>query len=173
MFLKKIDKKPRINDQIRADEVRVVDENNQNLGVMPVTDALRIAKERSFDLIEIAAQAQPPVCRIMDFGKFLYKKEKEERVAKARQKTIEMKGVRFGLKTSSHDWELKVNQIEKFLNHGNKVKIELVLRGREKANQDFAKQRLEEFLKLITLNFRIEQEIKKGPRGLTMIIIKT
>lgn len=154
-------------------EVRVIDENNQNLGVMPLQDALQLAKERNFDLIEIAPHVQPPVCRIMDFGKYLYKKEKEERVARARQKTIEMKGVRFGLKTSLHDLELKATQVEKFLNQGNKVKVEMVLRGREKANIDFAKQRLHEFFKLIHLNVRIEQEAKKGPRGLSTIIIKT
>lgn len=140
---------------------------------MPPASALQSAKERGLDLIEIAPQAQPPVCRIMDFGKYLYKKEKEERIARARQKTIEVKGVRFGLKTSAHDFELKAAQVEKFLNQGNKVKIEMVLRGREKANLDFAKQRLQEFLKLITLNFRVEEEPKKNPRGLIMVIAKT
>jgi len=173
LVFKTIDKKPKINEQIRAAEIRVIDENGQNLGVMPPANALQLAKERNLDLIEIAPQAQPPVCRIMDFGKYLYKKEKEERVARARQKTIEIKGVRFGLKTSAHDMEMKAGQAEKFLNKGNKVKIELVLRGREKANLDFAKERLRGFLRLIHVNFRVEEEVKKNPRGLITVIIKT
>lgn len=140
------------------------------LGVMPPMEAVKIAKEKSLDLVEIAPKAQPPVCKIMDFGKYQYQKSKEERLSKAKQKKTEIKGVRIGVRTDEHDLVFKKDQAEKFLKKGNKVKIEIILRGREKAHQDLARTNLEEFIKTIALPYKIEQEIKRFPGGFNVII---
>ncbi len=110
----------------------------------------------------------------MDYGKFLYKEEKKERAQKIKQKGGETKGVRFGIRISTHDMEIRVNQAEKFMKEGNRVRIEMVLRGREKALGDFARQKLEEFLKLIKqkIEFKVEQEPKRTPQGINMVITK-
>lgn len=140
------------------------------MGVMPPMEAVKIAKEKSLDLVEIAPKAQPPVCKIMDFGKYQYQKSKEERLSKAKQKKTEIKGVRIGVRTDEHDLVFKKDQAEKFLKKGNKVKIEIILRGREKAHQDLARTNLEEFIKTIALPYKIEQEIKRFPGGFNVII---
>lgn len=129
-----------------------------------------MAREKGLDLIEIAPQANPPVCRIMDYGKYHYEKSKQERQKKAHQKKIEIKGVRIGVRTGHHDLETKAKQAEKFLKKGHKVRIEIILRGREKAHLDFAREKLDEFTKLISLEIKVEQEAKREPRGLSMII---
>lgn len=160
----------RINEYIRAYEVRVVDEEGQLLGVMPPQEAMNIAKERELDLVEIAPKAQPPVCKIMDFGKYQYQKSREERQNKSKQKKFDIKGIRIGVRTDDHDLDFKKGQAEKFLKKGNKVKIEIHLRGREKAHQDLARTNLIEFVKAVTIPFKTEQEIKRFPGGFNTII---
>ncbi len=108
----------------------------------------------------------------MEYGKYQYQKSRQERQQRAKQKKTEIKGVRIGLRTSQHDLEIKAKQAEKFLIKGHKVKIELILRGREKAHLDLAKEKLDEFIKLISSEIKIEQEIKRQPRGLNMVISK-
>lgn len=133
-------------------------------------EALSIAKERELDLVEIAPKANPPVLKIMDFGKYQYQKSREERQNKAKQKKFDIKGIRIGVRTDEHDLEFKKDHVEKFLKKGNKVKIEIHLRGREKAHQDLARKNLEEFLRSIVHPYKIEQEIKRFPGGFNTII---
>jgi len=137
---------------------------------MPTSEALAIAKERGLDLVEISPKASPPVCKVMDFGKFQYQKSKEDRLHKAKQKKIEVKGIRLSVRTDEHDLDFKKNQAEKFLTKGSKIKIEITMRGREKAHQDLARKNLEEFIKTLSVPNKIEQEIKRYPGGFNTII---
>lgn len=150
----------------------MIDEAGNNLDVLDTYKAIQIAQERGLDLVEIAPKVQPPVCKIIDFGKYKYQQAKKEQKQKSKQKEVEVKGIRIGLSTSLHDLEHKAKQTEEFLNEGNKVKIEIKLIGREKAHQNLAKEKLNSFLKMIPAVYKIEEEPKKSPAGLTMTIIK-
>ncbi|HAV11271.1 MAG TPA: translation initiation factor IF-3 [Candidatus Moranbacteria bacterium] len=160
----------RTNESIRIPKVMVIDENGVQLGEMYTSEALSMARERELDLVEVSPKAQPPVCRIMDYGKQQYKQSKQQRLAKAKQKTVETKGVRMGLRTDAHDLDNKKNQIEKFLRKGNKVKIDIILKGREKAHQDLARDNMKKFLTLIETPYKIEEDIKRFPGGFNVII---
>jgi translation initiation factor IF-3 len=133
-------------------------------------EALQIAKDRMLDLVEVAPNVFPPVCKIMDYGKYQYQKSKEERMNKSKQKKFEIKGIRIGVRTDDHDLSFKKSQAEKFLSKGNKVKIEISLRGREKAHMDLGRQNLDEFMKAIAIPFKVEQPIKRFPGGFNVII---
>ncbi len=161
-----------MNEYIRIPKVQVVDETGKSLGVLDTYKAVQLARERGLDLVEIAPTAKPPVCKITDLGKYKYQQAKKERKQKAKQKKIEVKGVRIGLSTSSHDLEHKAKQAEEFLTEGNKVRIEIKLRGREKAHQGLAREKLNDFLKVIPVGHKIEEEPKRNPIGLTMTISK-
>jgi len=160
----------RINEYIFAREVRVIGENGEQLGVMPTEEALRQAKEQLLDLVEISPKAIPPVCKIMDFGKYQYQKSREDRQNKSKQKKSDIKGIRLSVRTDDHDLEFKKNQAEKFLTKGSKVKVEIMLKGREKAHQDLARKNLEDFVKMIAIPNKIEQEIKRYPGGFNVIL---
>ena len=160
----------RINEFIRVPEARIIDEDGTQLGIMNVLEAIQIAKSRELDLVEIAPIAKPPVCKIMDYGKYQYQQSKQERLNKAKQKKVEVKGIRIGIRTDTHDLDFKKNQAEKFLKKGDKVKAEIVLRGREKAHQELARKALSDFLKTITIPYKTEQEIKRFPGGFNVII---
>jgi len=163
----------RINDGIRVPVVFVIDDEGKQLGEMSTLDAMALARERMLDLVEVSPKAQPPVCRIMDYGKHLYQQSKQLRLAKAKQKKVEIKGVRLGLRTDTHDVEFKRAQSEKFLKQGDKVKIDIVLRGREKAHQDLARKNLQDFITGITVPYKIEDPIKRFPGGFNVIIAPT
>jgi len=137
---------------------------------MPPFEAMQKARETDLDLVEIAPMAKPPVCRIMDYGKYQYQQSRTERVNRSKQKKLGTKGIRIGVRTDTHDLEFKKNMAEKFLKKGEKVKIEIQLRGREKAHQDLARQNLEDFLKTIAIPYKLEQEVKKYPGGFNTII---
>lgn len=122
------------------------------------------------DLVEVSPKADPPVCKISDYGKFQYQKNKQDRVSKTKQKKVETKGIRIGVRTDKHDLEFKKKQAEKFLSKGNKVKIDIVLRGREKAHQDLARENLKGFVASIEVAHRFEEEIKRFPGGFNTII---
>jgi translation initiation factor IF-3 len=126
----------RINDRIRAREVRVIDENGEQLGIMAPFEAIRIARERGFDLVEVSPTAVPPVCRIQDYGRFLYEKEKSERAARKKQKVIVIKEVKFSVTVDEHDYQTKKNQAVRFLGEGDKVKASLRFKGRQMAHRD-------------------------------------
>ena len=126
----------RINDRIRAREIRVIDENGEQLGILPPFEALKIARERGLDLVEVSPNAVPPVCRIQDYGRFLYEKEKSERAARKRQKVIVVKEVKFSVTVDEHDYQTKKNQAVRFLTEGDKVKASLRFRGRQMAHRE-------------------------------------
>lgn len=130
-----------------------------------------MARERELDLVEIVPNTRPPVVKIMDFGKYQYQKAKEDQQQRAKQKRTEVKGVRLGMRTDDHDLEVRRRQVEKFLSQGNKVKIEIRLKGREKAHQPLARETLNNFIQSISVPNKIEQEIKKFPGGFNVIII--
>jgi translation initiation factor IF-3 len=128
---------------IREKEVRIIDEDKNQLGVMPTYQALDLAKERGLDLVEVAPNATPPVCRIMDYGKFLYEQHKKAQEAKKHQKQIQIKEIKFRPKISIHDYTFKMRHVQRFLEEGNKVKITVMLRGREKAKPELARKILD------------------------------
>ena len=126
----------RVNDRIRAREIRVIDENGEQLGILAPFEALKIARERGLDLVEVSPTAVPPVCRIQDYGRFLYEKEKSERAARKKQKVITLKEVKFSVTVDEHDYQTKKNQAVRFLSEGEKVKARLSFRGRQLANSE-------------------------------------
>ena len=126
----------RINDRIRAREIRVIDENSEQLGIMAPFDALKIARERGLDLVEVSPNAVPPVCKIQDYGKFLYEKDKSDRAARKKQKVIVIKEVKFSVTVDEHDYQTKKNQAVRFLGEGDKVKASLRFKGRQMAHRD-------------------------------------
>src|SRR5580692_8148681 len=151
-----------MNERIRAREVRVIGDEGEQIGVMPPFEALKMARERNLDLVEISPTAQPPVCRIMDYGKFLYQNEKREREAKKKQKTITVKEVKFRINVDDHDYETKKNHVLRFLDDGDKVKATIFFRGREMTRQSLGRQILERLIKDVEsqsiVEFRPRQE---------------
>lgn len=135
-------------------------------------EALRLAQERGLDLIEISATAKPPVCRIMDFGKFKYDREKGEREHGKKQKDVEIKGIRIGFTTGKHDLELRAKQAKKFLEDGDKVRIDMRLSGREKAHFNLALKKFNDFLETIPTEFNLESPPKRFPQGFIAVISK-
>jgi len=133
----------KMNERIRAREIRVIGPDGEQLGIMTPQDATRKAREQSLDLVEISATAVPPVCRIMDYGKFLYEQEKKERAAKKNQKQIVLKEVKFSVNVDEHDYVTKRNHVLRFLEEGDKVKASLRFRGREMAHQNLGRKVLE------------------------------
>lgn len=178
-YKKQFFQKPLVNHRIRAREVRVVSEKGEQIGVMNLQKALALARERDLDLVQLTKKLVPPVCKITDYGKYLYNLKKKQRKSKtAAGKTAgEIKGIRLSFAISEHDLETRVKQAEKFLNKGYKVRIEMKLRGRQKAYAltDFAKAKIQKFLQSLKqrVPFKIERELRKQARGLTMIISKT
>jgi translation initiation factor IF-3 len=149
----------------------VIDDEGINLGVMSLQDALKLSLERDLDLIEISPNATPPVARVMDFGKYMYQKEKEERQAHKKAKETELKGVRIGLNTSLHDMQMKAEKAEEFMKGANRVKVDFILKGRAKyLDKKFINERLQTFLSLLTVEYKIVSEPKQGPRGLSLVI---
>jgi len=165
-------KYPFINNRIRAREVRVIDETGKQLGVFPLEEALRLAQERNLDLIQVTEKVEPPVCKLGDYGKYLYSLEKKEKTTKT--KAGEIKGVRISFAISPHDLETKAKMAEKFLKKGYRVRVELILKGRQKALGDFAKGKMNQFLETLgkLTPFKTERDLKREPRGFTMIITK-
>ena len=131
---------------IPAREVRVIDEERQALGVMPTVQAIQLARDRGLDLVEIAPTADPPVCKITDYGKFLYEQHKKDHEAKKHQKQIQIKEIKFRPKISIHDYDFKMKHVKRFLGEGNKVKITVMLRGREKQKPELGYQVLDRVL---------------------------
>jgi len=164
--------KPLINNQIRAKEVRVIDDTGQQLGVMSLNQALQKARERNLDLIQVTEKVEPPVCKIMDHGKYLYQQKKKDKGSK--QKGGEIRGIRLGFNISQHDMEMRARQAEKFLKEGDKVRIEMRLQGREKALGNFAKDKFSKFIEILQsiIPCKVERELKREPRGFSMIISK-
>ena len=162
----------RVNKQITAKELRVVDDQGENFGVMPLEAALKLAEEKGLDLIEIAPKVIPPVARIISFDKFRYQKEKEEKKKEKLSKTFELKQIQISLGAAKNDLEIKARKVEEFLAKGHPVTIMMRLRGREKYNKPFAFQKLQEFSKFITAEYKVLREPKIGGQGISVNIIK-
>ncbi len=161
----------RVNQQIRAKEVRVIDDAGGNLGVMGLSAALQQAIDRGLDLIEISPGAVPPVAKIMDYGKYQYLENKKLKQAKAKSHTVETKGIQVKIGTGDHDLEIKAGKVSEFLSEGHRVKVDLFLPGRSKyLDSKFLETRLERLLKYITVEYRVADTVKKGPKGLSIII---
>jgi translation initiation factor IF-3 len=162
-----------INNFIRAKEVRVISETGEQLGVMNIFVAIELAKSRGLDLIQVTEKVEPPVCRIANYGKYLYQQQKKEKKM-AKPKGGELKEIRLTFNISPHDMETRAKQAQKFLNEGDKVKINMSLRGREKAMGSFATNKVKLFLEKLNLLIPIktERELKREPRGFTMIVSK-
>lgn len=161
----------RVNNQIRIPQVQVIDHDGKQLGIMNTFDALRLAKSHELDLVEVGPQAAPPIAKIMDYGKYIYTKTKEE---KARPKIKEQltKAVRVGFKTGVHDLEFKAKKADEFLNEGHIVKVELTLRGREKAFAEKGRENLLQFLTRISVPYIVQREPQRGPYGWVIMLQK-
>jgi translation initiation factor IF-3 len=163
----------KINHQIKAPELRVITAEGENLGVITLTVALAEAQKRALDLIEISPTATPPVAKIMDYGKYLYDEKKKEKAAKSKVQTSELKIVQVKIGTGEHDLELKAKRVSEWLGEGNRVKIDLFLIGRSKyMDLNFLKERLDRIMKLVTVEYKVAQDVVKGPKGLSIVIEK-
>ncbi len=160
------------NNRIRSREIRLIDEKGNQLGVFDLRDALRKSREAGLDLIQVTEKVDPPVCKIMEYGKYAYQQGKKDK--KPHQKSGELKNIRLTFAISEHDMETRAKTSLKFLDKGQKVRIEMRLRGREKALGNFAKEKIDKFLKIVRTKtpIKIERELRRQPRGLTMIIAK-
>jgi translation initiation factor IF-3 len=157
----------RINNQIRAHELRVIDSEGQNLGILSIKEALELAQSKGLDLIEISPNANPPIAKVMDFGKYQYEVNKKLKKAKAGAKTTETKAIQIKIGTGDHDLSLKAKNASKWLKEGHRIKVELFLAGRSKyMDEKFLKERLDRVLHLITENYKIADAYKRGPKGL-------
>lgn len=154
-------------------EVRVIDENGEQLGIMPTHQALAVAQERDLDLVEVAPQARPPVCRIMDYGKFRYEQSKKEREARKKQKVLTIKEVRMSPKIDTHDLQIKMRSAERFLRDGDKVKFTVRFRGREIVHADMARQKLTELATELKDICVVERPPKLEGRQMIMILAPT
>ena len=161
----------RINHQITAPTLRVIDETGANLGVLSLSEALNKAIELGSDLIEVSAAANPPVAKIMDYGKFQYLENKKQKQARTNAHQTETKSLQVKIGTGDHDLEIKAAKASAFLGEGHRVKLELYLRGRAKYfDQEFLRGRLDRLMKFITVNYRIASGPERGPKGLSLII---
>jgi translation initiation factor IF-3 len=160
----------RVNEAIRSPEVRLIGPNGENLGVLPVQEAQRIAREAELDLVEVAAAADPPVCRVMDFGKFIYERTKKEREARKAQTKIEVKEIRLRPKTNEHHRDLKVRDARRWLEAGMKVKVRIRFRGREITYPEIALNDLKEIAEELADVALIEQTPALEGRTMLMVL---
>ncbi|MEX0935011.1 MAG: translation initiation factor IF-3 [Candidatus Paceibacterota bacterium] len=161
----------RVNERIRAKEVRLIKHDGENVGVVSREEALKRAEEAGLDLIEMAAKAKPPVVKIMDYGKYKYEQSKKESAARAKSSSTETKVIQVKVGTGKNDLELKARRASEWLEEGHRVKVELYLRGRAKyMEKDFLEERMDRVLKLITTEYKVATPPRKGPKGLYMII---
>ena len=161
---------PRINDRIRAPEIRLIGADGENVGVVTPSRAMDLAAEAGLDLVEISPNATPPVCKIMDFGKFKYEQQKRESEARKKQKTIEVKEVKFRPNTDTHDYDVKMRNVFRFLENGDKVKVTLRFRGREMAHQNLGRELLERVAEDVKEIGKIENMPKMEGRQMVMMI---
>jgi translation initiation factor IF-3 len=162
--------KQRINGEINAPEVRLVDENGEQLGVVATRDALRMAEERDVDLVEIAPLAKPPVCKLMDYGKFKYREQKKAHEARLKQKQIQVKEIKFRPGTDEGDYKIKLRNLIRFLEEGDKTKVTLRFRGREMAHQEFGMRLLERVKADLEPYGVVEQFPKLEGRQMIMVL---
>ncbi len=159
-----------INEEIVAKEVKVIDENGEQLGVMPTSEAQKIADERELDLVEVAPTASPVVCRIMNYGKYKYEQARKEKESKKKQKVVEVKEIRLSATIDTHDFEFKSRNARKFLTDGNKVKATVKFKGREVNNTSFGANVLNKFAKSLEDVGTVDKEPKLEGKSMILII---
>lgn len=164
------DHKHRVNERIRIREVRLIDEEGNNLGIKPTREALEYARSKDLDLVEVAPNAKPPVCRVMDFGKFMYEQTKREREAKKAQKQVEVKELRLRPKTDDYHLSLKIKQARGFLEKGTKVRFRILFRGREAAHPEIARELLNEVVTALKDTAEVEQTPVFEGRSMTLVL---
>src|SRR5262245_61473405 len=161
----------RMNESIRVPEIRVLGPDGENFGIMQTREALEKARQMGYDLIEVSPNANPPVCKITDYGKFKYEQKKKDKEVKSRANVTETKEAQVKIGTSEHDMQIKANKIAEWLKEGHRVKIDLFLWGRYKYMEfNFLKERLERFLAIIPEGYKIAVEIQKSPKGLSVAL---
>ncbi|MCD4693207.1 MAG: translation initiation factor IF-3 [Calditrichales bacterium] len=165
-------KKTRINKDIKAEKVRLIDDVGEQVGIVSIEKALDLSLERGFDLVEIAPNADPPVCKIMDFGKYNYELSKKEKISKKKQHTVIVKEIRMRPKTDVHDLEFKVKHARAFLEQKNKVKFTVQFRGRELAYKEFGVQLLDRVNEMLEDIAKIEGYRKFEGRNMTMVMVQ-
>ncbi|HLY39046.1 MAG TPA: translation initiation factor IF-3 [Candidatus Binatia bacterium] len=167
----KIEDKTRVNGQIRARQLRVIDADGAQLGVMAAEDALRIAQQRDLDLVEVAAAANPPVCRIMDYGKFRYAQKKKAQESRKKSAATVLKEVKVGSQTSTHDVDFKVGHIRGFLSEGHRVKVSVFFRGRSITHPELGKAMLDRIADKVADVATVEQQARMEGRSMSMMLI--
>lgn len=165
------DKRYRKNDEIRVPEVFLIDETGDKIGKTPIERALELAAEKDLDLVEVASNVRPPVCRLMDFGTFLFEQKKKDKAQYKSKKAAQIKGIRFGIRISAHDFEVKTRSAQKFLEKGHPVKAVLQFRGREIVHDDLGFQKMREFADSLTKYSRVDQEPKKQGKQIFMLLM--
>ncbi|MCR9255870.1 MAG: translation initiation factor IF-3 [Alphaproteobacteria bacterium] len=161
---------PRVNDMITADPVRLVDADGEQAGVVPLRQALMAADEVGLDLVEVSPGAQPPVCKILDYGKYKYEAQKKKNEARKKQKTIEVKEIKMRPNIDTHDYDVKMRAVNKFLDEGDKVKVTMRFRGREMAHQDIGMGVLQRVKEAVDEKAKVEQHPKMEGRQMIMVI---
>ncbi len=159
-----------INGQIRDKEVRVVSSSGEQMGIMPIKDALKLAQDEDLDLVRVAPKANPPVCKIIDYGKYKYEQGRKEKEAKKKQKTVEVKEVRLSPNIDSNDINTKANNARKFISKGNKVKVTLRFRGREMTHVQQSRHILDDFAEMLDDVAMIEKPPKMEGRSMSMVL---
>lgn len=163
-------KELQINEQIRDREVRLIDDEGNQLGVVPGKEAQRLANEKKLDLVKVSPNAKPPVCKILDYGKYKYDLAKKEKEAKKKQKTVNVKEIRMTPRTDNHDIEVKANNASKFLSKGDKVKVTVRFRGREMGHTDIGFDVLNKFAERVSDISDVEKKAKLEGRNMTMVL---
>jgi len=166
----RIAKEANINRGIKALEVRVISSDGGQLGILPLKEALGVAEEQGLDLVEVAPNSKPPVCRIMDYGKYKYQQSKRSQEARKHQTIIQVKEVKVRPRTEEHDFQFKLRHVKRFLSEGNKAKISILFRGREIAHTEFGKEMLDRFIEGVKDLAVIEQAPRLEGRNMVMIL---
>jgi len=159
-----------MNEQIRITPIRVIDQNGGMVGVIPTIDALRMAREAGVDLVEVSPNERPPVCRIMDFGKFKYESKKKQAAKQAKAHQTQLKEIRLRPKTGDHDIEFKVKQARGFLEHKDKVKVNVVFRGREHAHHERGKEILDKVAQMLEDIAKVEKGAMLEGKAMSMVV---
>jgi translation initiation factor IF-3 len=168
-----INEKLRVNRQIRISPVRVINPDGEQAGIIPIEQALALAEEQGLDLVEVAPMARPPVCRIMDYGKFKYEEQRQAREARKRQHHVQIKEVKMRPGIEDHDFEFKTRHARRFLEEGNKVKLTMMFRGRQMAHPEFGRQVLDRVSTLLQDVSKVEQHPQLEGRSMVMVLAPT
>lgn len=162
--------KHRLNNQIRAKEIRLIDDTGKMLGIVTVAEALRLAEQKELDLVEISPAANPPVCKILDYSKFIYEQQKREKIQKKQQASQQMKELRFTWRTATHDFNFKVRHAREFLEDGNKVKATVMFRGREITHQEVGQELLNKFVEAVADISKIDSPVRLEGKKLSVVL---